>query len=291
MRSRIMLGLCLKSALLFAVLPLATGCGSGGGKQAVRQVTVKGSDTMVHLTNAWAEEYMKSHPGTAISVTGGGTGTGIAALINGTTDICAASRPMTPEEKQKAAHGGKAIAEYVPALDGIAVVVNPQNPINELTIEQVAKIFTGEFKSWSDVGGPDKPILVISRESSSGTYQFFQEHVLNKKDYSKNALMLPASSGIIQTVQRDAWAISYVGLGYVQESKGGVKAVAIKKDADSPAVLPSEAAIKDASYPISRALQLYASGDASPEAKAFLDYTMSAPGQQVVREQGFISAN
>jgi phosphate transport system substrate-binding protein len=290
MSSRVALGLCLKPLTLLLALALATGCGSGV-KTTSRQITIKGSDTMVHLTNAWAEEYMKTHPGTSISVTGGGTGTGIAALINGTTDICAASRPMTDEEKQKAAHGGKAIQEYVPALDGIAVIVNPQNPISELTMEQLAKIFTGEIKNWSALGGPDKTILVISRESSSGTYQFFQEHVLNKKDYSKDALMLPASSGIVQTVQRDALAISYVGLGYVQEAKGAVKALAIKKDTDSPAIMPTEAAIKDGTYPISRALQLYASGDASPEAKAFLDYTLSAPGQEVVRAQGFVSAS
>lgn len=275
-----------------AMLLAALGCGpatqsASAGNAARKSVTIKGSDTMVHLVTSWAERYMKEHPDAEVSVTGGGSGTGIAALLNKTTDLCAASREMSPEEKQQAEQKGVSARETVVARDGIAVIVNPANPIDTLTLEQLKKIYTGAYTNWSEVGGGNGEFIVLSRESSSGTYVFFQEHVLRKQDYTQKARLMPATSSIIQAVETDALSIGYVGLGYAAEAGARVKVLNVKADANAPAIVPSEGTVRDGSYSISRPLYFYAAGVA-PEAEAFVRFCLSEPGQQVVREAGYV---
>ena len=189
-----------------AVTLLIFGC-SGSNKESAskNQLQLKGSDTMVHLGSSWAEAFMNIHKDMEVSVTGGGSGTGIAALLNGTTDICMASRKIKDKEMKLAAEQNISPMEFIVARDGIAVVVNPANPLNKATVEQIGKVYTGQYTNWNQLGGPDHEIVVLSRESSSGTYVFFQEHVLQKKDYTPNARLMPATSSIIQTVEADKW--------------------------------------------------------------------------------------
>lgn len=251
------------------------------------QFNVKGSDTMVNLMSALAEAYMKAHPNAQISVTGGGSGTGISALINGTTEVCASSRSWKPEEIKLAQDKGKTPTEFTIGLDGLAVIVNPANPTRELSLEQIAKIYTGQYTKWSDVGGPDKPIVVLSRESNSGTYVYFQEHVLNKADFATTVRLMPSSGAIIQALKDDQWAIGYAGVAYGENS--GVQILKVKKTADAPAVFPSEAAVHDGSYPISRPLFLFTSGMPDGEIKNFIDWCTTAEGQKIVVETGYMT--
>jgi phosphate transport system substrate-binding protein len=244
---------------------------------------------MVHLCSNWAETFMKGRPEVEVSVTGGGSGTGIAALINGTTDICAASRKMKEKERKLAAERGKEPTEFVVARDGIAVVVHPENPVEELTLEQLKKIFTGAYERWSQVGGPDQGIIVLSRESSSGTYVFFQEHVLKKEDYTERARLMPATSAIIQTASADKWAIGYVGLGYALEAKGKVRVLRVKVDKDKAAVTPSEETVKSGAYPIARPLYLYTLGAPAGVVKDFVDFALGADGQKIVVDTGYVA--
>lgn len=291
------------AAALFAVV--SVGCskpaqpnavGGGAAKPAAEgsqpsgngTITIKGSDTMVNLVNAWAEAYMDANPGKDISVTGGGSGTGIAALINGSTDICMSSRDIKPEEAEKAKAAGNGYTEENVAWDGLAVVVNPKNPTTELTLAQVGQLFTGEAANWTAVGGPDHKVQVVSRESSSGTFVFFQEHVLNKKNYSADAMLLPATSAIVQTIGSDEFSIGYVGLGYEEHARDTIKAIGVKKDDASPAVLPSVATVKDGSYPIARKLFFYVSDKAAPIAKEFTQFCKSEAGQKIVLEEGYV---
>lgn len=256
-----------------------------------KSITIKGSDTMVQLVAVWAEKYMALHPEIQISVTGGGSGTGISAFINGTTDICSASRKMKDKEIEDAKMNNYMPLEHSVALDGIAIVVNPSNQINELTMEQLKKIFTGEYTNWKQLGGSDENIIVLSRESSSGTYMFFMEHVLNKQDYTKNARLLPATSGIIQSASEDIGAIGYAGLGYAADAKGKVKIIPVKKDDKSPAVMPSETTVKDGTYPVSRPLYLYTKANESygGKIKSFIDFCLSEEGQKIVVDNGYVS--
>jgi len=254
-----------------------------------RYITIKGSDTMVHLISNWAEAFMKQQSGTEVSVTGGGSGTGIAALLNGTTDICAASRKIKDKELNLAIQKNIYPIEIAVATDGIAVVVNPNNPVKELTMRQLANIFTGQSLRWSDVGGPDEKIGVLSRESSSGTYVFFQEMVLNKQDFMQDAKLLPATSTIIQSVSSDKWSIGYVGLGYAVAAADKVNIVAIKADENSPAVMPSEKNVKSGEYPIARPLYLYLNGQPEGTLKDFVDFCLSAEGQKIVSQAGYVA--
>jgi phosphate transport system substrate-binding protein len=252
-------------------------------------ITVKGSDTMVHLVSNWAETFMKQNPSVEVAVTGGGSGTGIAALINGTTEICAASREMKDKEKQQAREKGTEVKEVIVARDGIAVVVNPKNSVGELDIQQLAQIFTGAYTKWNQVGGGDKGILVFSRESSSGTYAFFQEHVLKNKDYTPKAKLMPATSAIIESVSVDEGAIGYVGLGYALAAKDKVKIISVKADANSPAVMPSEETVINGKYPIARPLYLYVPTKEKAEVTAFVDFCLSGMGQEIVKKAGYVA--
>ena len=268
---------------VFAVI----GCGKKQDSQNKKNITVKGSDTMVHLMSSLAEEFMKKNQGMQVSVTGGGSGTGIAALLNGTTDICSSSREMQQKEKDDAKGKNINPVEKTIAYDGIAIVVNPDNPIKEITLEQLKKIYTGATTNWKELGGPDQPITALSRESSSGTYVFFQEHVLNKENYAPTVKLMPATSAIVQSVTSDKWSIGYVGLGYTKDAQ--VKVVGVKKDANSGAVMPSHETVLDKSYPIARALYLYFNGEPSDNNKAFLEFALSPEGQKIVEDTGYIT--
>jgi phosphate transport system substrate-binding protein len=275
------------SAVVALVL-VSAACGRPQ-KDAGNAITVKGSDTMVHLVADWAEAYMAAHPDAEVSVNGGGSGTGIKAFINGTTDIAAASRDMSAEERAQAAKSGREPKEIEVALDGIAVIVNPKNPIGELTLDQLKKIYTGAYTRWSDVGGSDETIGVLSRESSSGTYVFFQEHVLEKQDYAAHVRLMPATAGIIQTVSEDLWAIGYVGLGYAAGAGDKVKVVKVKAKDDAPAVAPSEETVKSGEYSIARGLFLYVATDTSPVVQRFIDFVLGEAGQEIVRKDDYIT--
>jgi phosphate transport system substrate-binding protein len=254
-----------------------------------KSITIKGSDTMVHLVSNWAEAFMKQSPDVEVAVTGGGSGTGIAALINGTTEICASSRDMKEKEKQQAKEKGIETKEVVVARDGIAVVVNPKNPVKELNMQQIAQIYTGAYTKWNQAGGNDKEILVFSRESSSGTYAFFQEHVLKNKDYTPKAKLMPATSAIIESVSTDEDAIGYVGLGYALAAKDKVKIIGVKADANSPAVMPSDETVTSGQYSISRPLYLYLNSKMTADVKAFVDFCLSKDGQEIVRKEGYVA--
>lgn len=255
---------------------------------ATQKLTIVGSDTMVELVGKLADAYMQEHPDAKITVNGGGSGPGIQALISGSSDICSASRPLKDSEKAAAKAKGFDAIEQTVAFDGISIVVNPRNPLNEVTLDQLKQMYTGKVTDWKQVGGAAGPIQLLSRESSSGTYQFFQEHVLNKEKYAKAMMSLTATTAIINTTAKDAGSIGYAGLGYADGAKDRIKILKVKKDDKSPAVEPSEATVLDKTYPISRPLFFYTHGEATGASKAFLEYVMSDKGQQIVSEAGFV---
>jgi phosphate transport system substrate-binding protein len=284
----------LAAGLLLALL--GAGCGqmrTGGTSvpgEPGNTVVIKGSDTLVNLALAWAEAYMSSHPEVRISVTGGGSGTGIAALINGTVDIATASREMKPEEIASAQANGIDPHKFVVAFDAIAIVVHPANPVDRLTLQQLSDIYTGEITNWREVGGEDRPIVLLSRESNSGTYVYFLEHVIrmgqndSKLLPSPDALLMPSSEGIGAEVRQNPNAIGYDGLGYVT---AGQKVVAVARDSGGPFVLPSAKTVKDESYPIARGLYMYAAGEPAGQVKDYLDWVLN-DGQELITELGFV---
>ena len=247
-------------------------------------VALKGSDTMVVLGQRWAEDYMKGHKDTTIQVQGGGSGTGISALINGTTDICEASRAMKDAEKgQILEKSGKPVTEVVVARDGLSVYVNGSNAVTELSMPQLKAIFTGKVTNWKEVGGADAKIIVYSRENSSGTYVFFKEHVLANADYTARAQTLPGTAAVVNAVVKDKNAIGYGGAAFAK----GLKILKVKKDDTSPGIAPSQATVHDGSYPLSRPLFFYTRFDLPAEAKGFIDWVLSPTGQAVVEKVGY----
>jgi phosphate transport system substrate-binding protein len=247
-------------------------------------VTVKGSDTMVVLGQRWAEEYMKKHAATTIQVTGGGSGTGISALINGTTDVCEASRAMKDaEKKQLADKAGAPPVEITVAKDGLSVYVNDTNPLNELTMDQLKQIFTGKVDNWKTLGGPDAKIIPYSRENSSGTYVFFKEHVLQNADYTPRAQAMPGTAAVVNAVVKEKFGIGYGGAAYAK----GIKVLKIKKDAAAAAIAPADATIQNGTYPLSRPLFFYVRAKPSAEISAFTDWVLSAEGQGIVTKVGY----
>lgn len=257
------------------------------------EIKVKGSDTLLQLSQAWAEEFMKVNPNVMISVTGGGSGTGITALIEGTTDIANASRGIKDKEIAKAKEKSIEPVENIVAYDGIAVIVNKDNPVSELTIEQLKGIFSGATKDWSKVGGKGK-ILTLSRDTSSGTHVFFKEHVLNGGDdkgtveYGKEVLLQSSNQAIHDEVVKNPSSIGYCGLGYVDDA---VKVIAVKVDTATPGVKASVETVKDKSYPIARALYQYTTANPSELVKALLDWEMGPEGQKFVADEGFVTLN
>lgn len=266
-------------------LLLALGITScAGNRDASQTLTIKGSDTMVILGQRWAEEYMKTHPGVVIQVTGGGTGTGIAALVNGTTDICQASRPMKDEEKQQiGAKYGAPPQEITVARDGIAIYLHEENPVEALSVAQLRGIYTGAISSWKQVGGKDVGIVLYGRENSSGTYEYFKEHVLQKADYAASVQTLPGTAAVVNAVAHDASGIGYGGAAYAK----GVKECAVKAEDTSPPVKPAAETVRDGTYPISRALYFYTRKPPEGTMKAFVDWVLSDEGQKLATEVGY----
>lgn len=299
MRTSLVRTVVLAAALAIAAMPGCTKppapgaspapAGPGAAPAAAGGLTIKGSDTMVHLVTKWTEVYGAAHPDSKIAVTGGGSGAGIAALINGTTEVCMSSRDISEKEKADATAKGRAPVEHKVALDGIAIVTHKSNPLNDITIEQLAKIYTGEVKNWKDIGGPDQPIIALSRESSSGTYIFFQEHVLAKKDYGDEVRLLPATSAIVQGVETDAGAIGYVGLGYAHGAADKIKILPVKATPDAPAIMPTVETVVSKQYSIARALYFYTAGATTGTAQAFIDFCKGPEGQKIVEEEGYVA--
>ncbi len=279
------------------VLLLAQACGRSkdhpegtSASEEAQTIENKGSDTLVNLALAWAETYMQAHQDVRISVTGGGSGTGIAAMINGTVDIANASREMKPEEIASAERRGISPVEFVVARDAIAIVVNPANPVSKLTLQQISEIYTGEITNWRELGGEDRPIVLLSRESNSGTYVYFLENVVRMGNqtssllFSPETLLMPSSEGISAEVRLNVNAIGYDGLGYVTPDQ---KVVAVARDGRGPYVLPSIATVNDGSYPISRPLYMYTAGKPVGQKRDFMDWLLH-DGQVLVAKLGFV---
>jgi phosphate transport system substrate-binding protein len=251
----------------------------------------KGSDTMVNLALAWAERYQQVNSNVSISVTGGGSGTGIAALINKTVDLANASRQIKTEELDAAKENGADPVEFVVARDAIAVIVNPGNPINRLTLQQISDIYSGKINNWQELGGEDRPIVRLSRETNSGTHVYFLEEVLrlgdkeNKTLFSTDTLLLPSSEGITSEVRDNPNAIGYDGLGYVVPE---VKVIAVARDGSGPFVLPSADTVNNSEYPIARDLYMYTADQPSGAVKTYLDWLFSPEAQQIVVKLGFV---
>lgn len=247
-------------------------------------ITVKGSDTMVILAQRWAEIYMSKHPGVTIQVTGGGSGVGISALINGTTDICNASRPMKQSEidKLKARFNVLGV-EIKTAKDALSIYVNESSPVQELSIEQLKKIYTGEITNWKDVGGSDAKIILYGRENSSGTYVYFKDNVLEGADFSPMTQTMPGTAAVVNAVAKDKYGIGYGGAAYGK----GIRYAKVKKDANSQAYEPIEENIKSGKYPIARYLYMYTRNRPTGALKEFVDWVLSSEGQQVVTKVGY----
>jgi phosphate transport system substrate-binding protein len=261
-----------------------------GSSTAAQTIENKGSDTLVNLALAWAETYMEWRPEVRISVTGGGSGTGIAAMINGTVDLANASRAMKLEEIEAAEANGITPIEFTVARDAIAVVVHPSNPVDSLTLQQISDMYTGKITNWRQVDGEDWPIVLLSRESNSGTYVYFLENVIRLGDkesdllFSPDTLLMPSSEGISTEVRQNPNSIGYDGLGYVTPDQ---KMIAVARDADGPYVLPSVDTVNDGSYPVSRPLYMYTAGEPTGGLEEYLDWILG-DGQALVPELGFV---
>jgi len=279
------------AATTAAALVLAAAAAAATVPQKAKSIQIKGSDTMVNLGQAWAEAFSKRAPGVNIAVTGGGYGTGIAAMINGTCDIAESSRAMEDREiKQAEAKGVKPSQEKV-ALDGIAVVVHPKNPVKNLTMDQLREIFLGNITNWKVLGGANKPIVILSREVNSGTHIFLKEHVLRRgvvkgpEEFAPSALMMPSSQAIADEVAGNENAVGYYGMGYIGPKQ---KVIAVAKDAKSPFIEPTIDNVKANTYPISRPLFLYTNGKPQGVVKDFLDFVYSKEGQEIVKKIDFV---
>ncbi len=281
---------------LSLLVVLLTACSGGSGQSSSQPQTTayiqnKGSDTIVNLALAWAETYQGEHADVSVSVTGGGSGTGIAALINKTVDIANASRRIKQEEIDQAKANGVDPVEFVVAKDAIAVIVNPENPITHLTLQQISDIYSGKINNWKEVGGEDRPIVRLSRETNSGTHVYFLETVIrlgdknNKTMFSTDTLLLPSSEGIINETRQNPNAIGYDGLGYVPED---LKIIAVAEEEGSPYVLPMISTVNDKSYPVARDLYMYTAGQPTGAVKDYLDWILSAEAQEIVAELGFV---
>lgn len=285
----------LTIATLIAVLFMSS-CGPASSAETASDspaayIENKGSDTIVNLALAWAERYQGDHPNIRISVTGGGSGTGIASLINGTVGIANASRQIKSEEIETAQSNGVEPLEHIIARDAIAVIVNPENPVDKLTLQQIADIYSGKISNWREVGGDDRPIVRLSRETNSGTHVYFLETVLrmgrsdDKTLFSMDTLLLPSSEGIVAEVRQNPNAIGYDGLGYVPHD---LKMIAIAETEGGAYVLPSISTVNDKTYPIARDLYMYTDGQPQGALKDYLDWILSSEAQQIVAELGFV---
>ncbi len=297
----------LAMALILVISLVFTGCSTTSTTTAAPTSTttntapsvtgsfkIIGSNTVTPLSSVWAEDFMKANPKVGIAVSGPGSGVGIAALIDGTTDICQASRLITSKEIDQAKAKGVNPYEIKIATDALSVVVNPSNPISELTIAQLSAIYTNQITNWKEVGGNDAPIVAMARDTNSGTHVFFKEHVVQiaglttadkTLEYGNKVLMLPSTEEGVSQVASNPKGIFYAGLGYVSDA---VKTIAVKKTADDPAVQPSVETALNNTYPVSRPLLYYTNGAPAVVIKAYIDYCLSAAGQQEVLNAGFV---
>jgi phosphate transport system substrate-binding protein len=285
----------LLSSLLIAFL-LCTGCqrsGEEGQKTGIATIQVKGSDTMVNVAQVWAEEYKKVAPAVEVEVSGGGSGVGIAALLKGTINIANASRNMKPEEYETAKKNtGKDVKEYIVGYDALAIYVHKDNPINEITIEQLAQIFSedGTITKWSQLevaipGTSDDEIVRVSRQSSSGTYEFFREHVMQNKDFKLGSRDMNGSKEVVELIGNTITAIGYSGMGYATPA---VKMLGISTKAGEPSFLPTVENALNKKYPLARSLQLYTLGEPEGEVKQYINWILSTPGQEILQENGYV---
>ncbi len=266
------------------ILTILTALAAFGFMQKGETITVKGSDTMVILSQRWAELYMSKHPDVTVQITGGGSGVGISALINGTTDICLSSRPMKKSEKEKLKQRFNTLGvEIKAAKDGLAVYLWEKNPVNELSIQQLKDIYTGKITNWKQVGGPDTKIIVYGRENSSGTYVYFKDNVLDGEDFAPSVQTLPGTGGVVNAVSKDKYGIGYGGAAYAK----GIKLLKVKKDANSTAYEPTEENVKSGDYPISRYLYMYTRSRPSGAMKEYIDWILSKEGQEIVTKVGY----
>lgn len=284
--------------IIFAItLSFSSGCSSNDPNSDLptlaeqAYIENKGSDTIVNLALVWAETYQKEHPEVRISVTGGGSGTGIAAMLNGTVTIANSSRAISKDELQQAAEKNILPIEHIIAKDAIAIIVNPQNPVARLTLQQLSDIYSGKISNWKELGGEDRQIVRLSRETNSGTHVYFLEHVLrlgNKENttlFSPDTLLLPSSEGIINELRSNPNAIGYDGLGYVPED---LKMVEVSKDGIEPYMLPSADTVNNNQYPIARDLYMYTAGEPNDFVQQYLDWILTAQAQQIVQDLGFV---
>ena len=289
----------MKKLLLLSLLLIFLVSCSASSQEAVETqpqtyIENKGSDTIVNLALAWAEQYQTDHPDIRLSVTGGGSGTGIASLVNGTVDIANASRQIKPSEIDLANEQGIEPVEHIIARDAIAVIVNPENPISELTLQQISDIYSGVYTNWSQIGGDDRPIVRLSRETNSGTHVYFLETVLRLGDkesttlFSTDTLLLPSSEGIIAETRQNPNAIGYDGLGYVPED---LKVIAIAPEVGDAYILPSVATVNSGTYPIARDLYMYTNGAPTGAVATYLEWILGVEAQEIVKELGFVPIN
>jgi phosphate transport system substrate-binding protein len=283
----------LRTLLVCGLVLALPACG-GGERQATdgtqpraasnRPITIKGSDTMVILGQRFAEEYMRQNGGVVLQVNGGGSGTGIAALINGTVDLAQSSRPMKDSERESAEKNrGSKLIETPVALDALAVFVHASNAIKELSIEQIAAVYTGKVTNWSQLGGENRTIVIYGRENNSGTYEYFREHVLQKADFTPRVQTLSGTAAVINAVSRDVNGIGYGGIAYASD----IHTLAVRADASSPGFAPTEENVANGTYPVSRNLYFYWFENSRPEIRQFVEWAISPAGQAVVENVGY----
>jgi phosphate transport system substrate-binding protein len=269
-------------------LACAAGLFAAPRADAARGVTIKGSDTLVILVQRLAESYMQANKGQIVQVTGGGSGTGIAALINGMTDICMASRPMKEEEKRKLRDRFQSMGtEIAIAKDGLSVYVNTANPVKTITFDQLRRLYLGEITNWKELGGADAPITLYGRENSSGTYVYFKDNVLKGKDFTPGCQTLPGTAAVANAVAHDKNGVGYGGAAYAK----GVRDLGLVPAGGKAAVFPTAATVKDGSYPLTRYLYLYTRMKPAGDAKKFIDYALSPEGQALAIKVGYFPLN
>lgn len=252
----------------------------------VQAQKIKGSDTMLPLSQKEAESFIKANPSQVVTVTGGGSGVGISALLEGTTDLAQLARKIKFDEKQKLQKNGKSVKEVIAAYDALAIIVHPSNKVKNLTREQLEGIFTGKIKNWKEVGGDDMRIIPYARETSSGTYEFFKESVLKHKNYMSGIMSMPATGAVVQSISQTKGAIGYIGLAYLSKT---VKAIHISYDKGITYIEPSVTNAQNKTYPIVRPLYYYYDTNAEKKVKPFIDYVLSDEGQKIVSETGYIT--
>jgi phosphate transport system substrate-binding protein len=274
----------MKNQILRSALALSLAGAVAIGARAEGTVTVKGSDTMVILAQRWAEAFMAKHPGISVQVTGGGSGTGISALINGTTDVCNASRPMKASEREKLKQRYNSLGvEVKAARDGLAVYLPESSPVDELSLDQVKGIYTGRIKNWKEVGGPDKGIILYGRENNSGTYVYFRDNVLKGQDFAPAMQSMPGTAAVVNAVSKDPNGIGFGGAAYAK----GIKFVKIKTDAKAEGYAPTPENIKAGKYPITRFLYMYLRSRPTGDVKKYVDFALGDEGQAIVTKVGY----